>query len=503
MKRLLLLLALIVAPAASAQRDVRMDVTAERATARTGERFTATITVRNRNATSVSDVSMQFGFTRGTLVFTVQAPAGWTCTPAPTFNVVCSTPTLAAGAEALITASLLTPNGTEERILAAGSVRWTPPGLPAHTSGGELGMLVTASSTRADLSGEASGPRVVREGETAIVTVDVRNDGPDAAGTVWLRVDDDVTATGAGWNCVRGATTLCYRTSLGAGQSAPVTLRIETPREPSFQSVSTHVLAENLFDPAFLNNYGSLGISVGNAERYEKILLPLTTGTAPGANGSLWVTTMSVVIDSPTRIELFPLPCFVCINIPLPPLNRPFDPAGYSLVPSFRSDPSGFFLYTHRGDAAKLRFNIRTQDTSRALQTWGTEIPAVREQDVRTSRIVLLDVPVGDTFRHTLRVYDFDGVVGAQVAIHVHGINGGDPIATLTRTLATREEVSTSARLPQYPAYVAFDSRELPAFQNAERFWYSVEPLTPGLRIWAYATVTNNATQHVTTITPQ
>ena len=30
-----------------------------------------------------------------------------------------------------------------------------------------------------------------------------------------------------------------------------------------------------------------------------------------------------------------------------------------------------------------------------------------------------------------------------------------------------------------------------------------VTPLTPGLRIWAFVSVTNNETQHVTTITPQ
>lgn len=30
-----------------------------------------------------------------------------------------------------------------------------------------------------------------------------------------------------------------------------------------------------------------------------------------------------------------------------------------------------------------------------------------------------------------------------------------------------------------------------------------IEPLTEGLRYWAFVSVTNNETQHVTTITPQ
>lgn len=33
--------------------------------------------------------------------------------------------------------------------------------------------------------------------------------------------------------------------------------------------------------------------------------------------------------------------------------------------------------------------------------------------------------------------------------------------------------------------------------------WLEIEPVTPGLRYWAFVTVTNNATSHVTTITPQ
>jgi len=30
-----------------------------------------------------------------------------------------------------------------------------------------------------------------------------------------------------------------------------------------------------------------------------------------------------------------------------------------------------------------------------------------------------------------------------------------------------------------------------------------VEPITPGSKIWAFVSVTNNATQHVTVVNPQ
>jgi hypothetical protein len=503
-KRLIAVFALLVAASAHAQNELALDVTSDRATAQTGERFAATITIRNVSTVDVTEIRLQFGFLRGTLIFDLTAPAGWNCSEPPTDRVVCTEGTLAAGAEAMIRATLLTPNHLDD-TRANATISWRAPGRPVASRAAVLPLTVTASSRRADVGADFRSSSV-REGETVDVTFDVRNHGPDAVERVWVWLYSMSASTfrgvsGNGWTC---EPRICTRASLAPGETAPLTVRVEAPREPTQITAGGFIAPENTLETQFGNNYPSHSLFVANAERYEKLLLPLTPGLSRGANGSLWDTRVTMLIASDTPIQLFPTPCIIGIcPPPNPPLRTPFLPESHRLIDSESSDPRGWFFYTGRGDASKLRVNIRTHDLSRALLTWGTEIPVVRESDVTTDRVVLLDVLHASDFRHTLRVYDFDGIDGAQVRINVHAMFRAEPLATFTRTLVARGLRATFALLPQQPAYVAFDSRELPPIDPIQQIWYSIEPLTPGLRLWAYVTVTHNVTQHVTTISPQ
>ena len=42
-----------------------------------------------------------------------------------------------------------------------------------------------------------------------------------------------------------------------------------------------------------------------------------------------------------------------------------------------------------------------------------------------------------------------------------------------------------------------------PQLAASETIRVEITPISPGLRFWAFAAITNNETQHVTTITPQ
>jgi len=53
------------------------------------------------------------------------------------------------------------------------------------------------------------------------------------------------------------------------------------------------------------------------------------------------------------------------------------------------------------------------------------------------------------------------------------------------------------------PGYAEIgDLSQIAPLGNASRLAVEVEPLTPGLRIWSFVSVTNNETEHVTIITP-
>jgi hypothetical protein len=55
-----------------------------------------------------------------------------------------------------------------------------------------------------------------------------------------------------------------------------------------------------------------------------------------------------------------------------------------------------------------------------------------------------------------------------------------------------------------WPAYVAIsDLSTIAPIGGAQRIALEIEPVTPGLRLWAFATVVNNETQQATVITPQ
>jgi len=59
--------------------------------------------------------------------------------------------------------------------------------------------------------------------------------------------------------------------------------------------------------------------------------------------------------------------------------------------------------------------------------------------------------------------------------------------------------------LPARPGYIEIGgiTDNLPELPNVRELRLEIEPLTAGLRYWAFVSTTNNATQQVTLITPQ
>jgi hypothetical protein len=55
------------------------------------------------------------------------------------------------------------------------------------------------------------------------------------------------------------------------------------------------------------------------------------------------------------------------------------------------------------------------------------------------------------------------------------------------------------------PAYaeIADLVEAFPQIAAYERLRIRIEPLTPGMRYWAFVTITDNMTQHVTVVSPQ
>lgn len=250
---------------------------------------------------------------------------------------------------------------------------------------------------------------------------------------------------------------------------------------------------------------------------YEKVLLPvIITGEIPGGYGSRWATHFTMVNagTEPIEIEWYPRYPDGCLS-PLCPMEP--TPPGITFSPNFPAAnlPSRLLL-VEKQKADMVRFDLRVQDISRQAETWGTEVPVVRERDLRTSRLTLLDIPVGSDFRSTLRIYDPDQTANASVRLRYFGTRPdlrtpfnwrptGDP----TPDELLLDEVRTfpanmgDDRYAWFPAYLQLaDFADRLELRTAQRLRVEITPLTQGLRIWAFVAITNNATQHVTTITP-
>lgn len=225
----------------------------------------------------------------------------------------------------------------------------------------------------------------------------------------------------------------------------------------------------------------------------ERLLLPIFSPPIDGAFGSRFVTSMSVFNrgSSPTTIW-GPVPS--CVHFILCNSIETSLPArGYSNAFDRNGNP-GLLVYVPADDASTLSVLLRVQDISRQAQTWGTAIPVVRDADYFSGLIALLDVPSDDRFRLTLRVY---GATPAAASARVR-------IIDQSTNAAIREFVLDLAAGSDlfHPAYASFTAFPTPP-RATWLYRIEIDPATESLRLWAFVSVTNNETQHITLITPR
>jgi hypothetical protein len=256
----------------------------------------------------------------------------------------------------------------------------------------------------------------------------------------------------------------------------------------------------------------------------NRVLVPIfISAPIPGAFGSVWTTELTARNDSDRGVEVGPL-----TGCAIPEGCGTFRPPHSTFRIGMSSLPNpnaGVFLRVDDPDA--ITFQLRVQDLSRQSETWGTSIPVVRERDVHTTPLRLIDIPVGSGFRSALRVYHFDPIQDLpQAAVRVRiydmcGVGQFDhdcPTAPLAEAILVLKKESQIENNPNFPNFsmigdlrAAFpqlgnvEPIDIPAvnYHRPAAVRLEIEPLTPNLRFWAFVSVTNNETQHVTVITPQ
>lgn len=237
---------------------------------------------------------------------------------------------------------------------------------------------------------------------------------------------------------------------------------------------------------------------------YELALVPVfTSSPSPGAFGSLWSSQLWIrnVGEEPAVFSQGPPECNIGCQDDDHHSLAPKATARITSVAAARDGQPGFVLHLQRERA--FAFNLRVHDLSRQSETWGTEIPVVRERDLLHESGVLLNVPQKAGFRVLLRAYSVPGRVGDAVILRVYPRQGNELLAE--RRLSLDDVVISFADFPTHPGYVELyiSAENLPGIGDHEFLRLELTPATEGLPFWAFATVTHNESQHVTTILPQ
>lgn len=240
------------------------------------------------------------------------------------------------------------------------------------------------------------------------------------------------------------------------------------------------------------------------AQTHEKIMIPIMiVGEVPGAFGSRFATELVLRNSGSRYVRVGSHPGLACAGTcPVPPA-APGTTHTLQYFPSV--DGGGVFVYVDRPTDGEIYFNLRVKDLSRQALTWGTELPIVREGDTFTGSLELLQIPTDSRFRQTLRMYDFDGGKDKRVRLRIFPIHSSESLVDAVITLS-EGRTGADANSRQFPGYAQVNSlaETYPAIKSHERVRVRIDSLSfQELRFWAFASITNNETQHVTLVTPQ
>lgn len=213
---------------------------------------------------------------------------------------------------------------------------------------------------------------------------------------------------------------------------------------------------------------------------YERVILPAVF-SGPGAHGSRWTSENVVLSRASVAMPSLPVAVPAGGRVSIPPQGR----------------DGGLLFFMLRGFAPYMYFASHVRDLSRNETDAGAELPIVRARDT-SNYLHILDVPVNATSRRLLRVYDFDALDGRTVNVYITPALGGTPH---TRYLALRDRIVcvTTPCYPDRPTWAALPLDDLPPGV----YDLEIQGIPDDARLWAFVTVTNNETQHVTTYTPQ
>lgn len=242
-----------------------------------------------------------------------------------------------------------------------------------------------------------------------------------------------------------------------------------------------------------------------NPDDYVRYLVPVIQRDLRGANDSLWTTEL-----------MFRNRWASAMTIIAPVCGPLADPCGNSLsidpfttttiLPVPRGDGAdGAFLYVPKSlNDLPPAMTLRVRDKSKTATGFGAEIH-MPQFDEYQRHIDLIGIPTEARYRATLRIY---GASEAPQTVRIRTFteDGTTPIEEQVVTLSGILTIVFDP-FPLHPAYGQLDPLTATVRASGDRLRITVDVITeivspPAAPMWAFVTITDNATQLTSTITP-
>jgi hypothetical protein len=211
-----------------------------------------------------------------------------------------------------------------------------------------------------------------------------------------------------------------------------------------------------------------------------RVFVPVLVTNLSGALGSVWQTDLWATNTSDGSVLYRIDPCTL-------------SNCGDTIAPQGTSRRGGYLAagrWVPLDPAIQLQARFR--DLSRNASSAGVELPIIGEAAFRADEINLLAVPRDARFRVTLRVYGFDAA--GDVTVELIDSDG---------QLVRGNQVTLAPPLTDYGLQTSYAQLAIDTSPDATTpMRIRIRTRTSGLRIWALASVTNNATSEVTLIQP-
>lgn len=234
------------------------------------------------------------------------------------------------------------------------------------------------------------------------------------------------------------------------------------------------------------------------AEDYEQLLLPVAPSVVHCARDSRFETRLIAYNgndDAPRTI----CPEGRCRAV-LPNTGLEFtgDFAGALPLPAF--------LYVPKEEAEKMRFSIvvEASELNHPEERAYTELPVVRASDFREGKLEFIGVMLDEDFRQTVRTYGLDGQGSGTLIMRVYSLETGELEHSCLHYVSPLSETpeTTAEGRPMRPSFGMECNMSDHVHAHGQRVRIELEPITPGLRYWAFMSITNNKTQHFYTVLP-